>query len=162
MTAVGYSDTVEYGVPNWPKLFFPGSIPLSEVGPFRGRHPRATSRLFPPRSPLHPRCSVRRTQNGINAVLSYNGYACAPGLARPPSPAVLPSEPSLGVGGGPWVRVPFTRYHTNALARRGPLDGSAPYPSTLLAGGISLLTSSTLGLCPPIKLLEASGPIPAP
>ena len=96
------------------------------------------------------------------SVILQSGCARALKLTRPPSPTVLTSEPSAGTGGGPWVRVPFTQHHTKALTRLGLLGTSTPYPSSLLAGGISLFTSSIVGLCPPIKPLEARGPIPAP
>ena len=131
--------------------------------PLGGVVPSATSRRLLLRSPLHPRCSsrVKRDRNRSDVIL-HNGCACAPGLTRPPSPAVLTFEPSSGTGGGPWVRIPFTQNPTKALTRFGLPKGTAPYSSTLLAGGSSLLTSSTVGLCPPTKLLEASGPIPAP
>ena len=146
------------------------SIPLSEVSPFRGRRPSATSRRFPPAlsvtllySPLHPGGSVQ-TIHDVNkcGVILHNGCACMPGLARPPSPAVLTTEPSSGTGGGPWVRDSFTQYHPKGLTRPGLFYGPAPHPSTLLAGVNNLLTSSTVGLCPPTRLLDASGPIPAP
>ena len=95
-------------------------------------------------------------------MLSYKVAALAPLDSPVRPPAVLTTEPSAGTGGGPWVRVPFTHYHTKALIRFGFLGESTAYPSSLLAGGISLLTSSIVGLCPPTKLLEASGLIPAP
>ena len=70
--------------------------------------------VFPLRSPSHPRCSVQATHDGnICGVILQNGCACAPKLARPPSPAVLTSEPSSSTGGGPKVRVPFTNWHAS-------------------------------------------------
>ena len=97
------------------------SIPLSEVSPFRGRRPSATSRRFPPAlsvtllySPLHPGGSVQTIHDVNNCgVILHNGCACVPRLARPPSPAVLTTEPSSGTEGGPWVRDSFTNWHAS-------------------------------------------------
>ena len=98
----------------------------------------------------------------INTVLSYKAGA----LARLGSPV----RPPLVFGPSNHTRVlgrtlgqnSLHPNHAKGLIQLGLHCNSAPYPSTLLAGGISLLMSSTVGLCPPTKLLEASGPIPTP
>ena len=137
------------------------SIPLSKLSPFRGSIPSASTPHFPLRFPLHSERPSQLTHYGNECdVILQDGCACVPELTRPPSPAVRTVEPSEGNGGGPWVRVPFTQHPTKALTL-GLLSKSASYPSILRAGGMSLLTSSIVGLCPPTKLLEASGPIPA-
>ena len=141
------------------------SLPLSELSPYREISPTACFLRSPSLPPLHLERSIILNRDGNKCdVILQNGCACAPGLTRPPYPTLLFGLPNRAwvLGADLGSEFPSPKHYAKGLTQLGLPRHSTPHLSTLLTGGISLLTSSTVGLCPPTKLLEASGPIPAP